>query len=117
MRGCRRAHQSSAGAPRSHRRTPPPLRRHRISLQIQSRLAHARRGRRAKEDESGMKSPQLNFFGVCTTAVATACSLAEPAWADEPLFGNVYTTDLLPANGVEVEQWLTWRTGKSVGTF
>jgi len=42
---------------------------------------------------------------------------ASPAIADEPLFGFVYTTDLLPKDKFEVEQWLTWRAGKGVGTF
>jgi hypothetical protein len=46
-----------------------------------------------------------------------AASGAAPARADEPLFGFVYTTDLLPRDQWEVEQWLTWRAHKKVGTF
>jgi hypothetical protein len=40
-----------------------------------------------------------------------------PARADEPLFGFVYTTDLLPKGEFEVEQWLTWRRQKAHGSF
>jgi hypothetical protein len=37
--------------------------------------------------------------------------------ADEPLLGFLYTTDLLPRNGQEVEQWLSWRHQKAGGRF
>jgi hypothetical protein len=39
------------------------------------------------------------------------------AHADEPLFGFVYTTDLLPRGKMEIEQFLTLRTQKSRGTY
>jgi len=39
------------------------------------------------------------------------------ARADEPLFGYVFATDLLPQGAGEIEQWLTWREGKAVGKF
>ncbi len=39
------------------------------------------------------------------------------ACADEPLFGFVYTTDLLPKDGKEVEEWLTWRHEKNSGYY
>jgi hypothetical protein len=42
---------------------------------------------------------------------------AAPALADEPLFGYVYTTDLLPKGQKEVEQWATLREGRSNGDF
>jgi len=42
---------------------------------------------------------------------------AAPASADEPLFGYIYTTDLLPKGQKEVEQWLTVREGRSKGSF
>lgn len=42
---------------------------------------------------------------------------AAPARADEPLFGFVYTTDILPQGKAEVEQWLTWRRQKGAGSF
>lgn len=42
---------------------------------------------------------------------------ATPARADEPLFGFVFTTDLLPANQWELTQWTTWRAHKDIGTF
>jgi hypothetical protein len=37
--------------------------------------------------------------------------------ADEPLFGYVYTTDLLPKGKWEVEQWFTDREGQAQGYF
>ena len=40
-----------------------------------------------------------------------------PAWADEPLFGYVYTTDTLPKGKTEIEQWATLREGRSQGSF
>jgi hypothetical protein len=50
--------------------------------------------------------------------LAAASAAMQPlARADEPLFGFVYTTDLLPKGEKELEQWLTWRHGKSRGKF
>ena len=43
--------------------------------------------------------------------------LAQPARADEPLFGYVYTTDLLPKGKWEIEQWITDREGQVAGRF
>ena len=40
-----------------------------------------------------------------------------PAAADEPLFGFIYTTDLLPKGKWEAEQWVTLREGRSQGDF
>ncbi len=48
---------------------------------------------------------------------ATGPLVALSAFADEPLFGYVYTTDLLPQGKFELAQWATWRTGKSAGQF
>lgn len=53
---------------------------------------------------------------VGTALVAGAACLA-PAAADEPLFGYIYTTDLLPAGQMEAEQWATLREDRSEGTF
>lgn len=39
---------------------------------------------------------------------------AGPAAADEPMFGQVNTTDLLPRSKAQVEQWATWRDGRAV---
>jgi hypothetical protein len=44
-------------------------------------------------------------------------NVAVTARADEPLLGFLYTTDLLPKGGTEVEQWATWRHKKAAGTF
>jgi hypothetical protein len=45
----------------------------------------------------------------------TLTFISARARADEPLFGYVYTTDLLPRDKYEVAQWATWRAGKPVG--
>ena len=51
------------------------------------------------------------------TITSAAALAALPAFADEPLFGFVYTTDLLPKGKKEIEQWVTLRSGKAGGTF
>jgi len=54
----------------------------------------------------------------CLAAAVAALGLAAgTARADEPLFGFIYTTDLLPKNQLEAEQWLTLREGRSQGDF
>jgi hypothetical protein len=62
----------------------------------------------------GLKPP-----GVLAAVALAATGLLMPlsAFADEPLFGYVYTTDLLPHGKFELAQWATWRTGKSLGRF
>jgi hypothetical protein len=52
-----------------------------------------------------------------TTAAAVITPFGNSASADEPLFGFIYTTDLLPKDQLEAEQWLTLREGRSEGTF
>lgn len=44
-------------------------------------------------------------------------AVSAPAYADEPLFGFVVTTDLLPKKQKEVEQWVTLREGRANGDF
>ena len=46
-----------------------------------------------------------------------AGSLSANARADEPLFGYVYTTDLLPKGKWEVEQWITGQYKQSQGHY
>jgi hypothetical protein len=48
---------------------------------------------------------------------AAAALFPVPAQADEPLFGFIYTTDILPRNQAEAEQWVTLREGRSNGDF
>jgi hypothetical protein len=48
---------------------------------------------------------------------AAAMVLSSAANADEPIFGFIYTTDLLPAGKSEVEQWATLREGRANGDF
>src|SRR5579872_3899415 len=50
-------------------------------------------------------------------AATVSTALITPARADEPLLGFLYTTDLLPRGGKEVEQWVTWRHEKAHGSF
>ncbi len=50
-------------------------------------------------------------------AAAFALGAGAAAHADEPLFGYVYTTDLLPKGQKEIEQWATLREGRSQGEF
>jgi len=50
-------------------------------------------------------------------ALAACAAWTVPAAADEPLFGYVYTTDLLPKGKWEVEQWITDREGQAYGHF
>jgi hypothetical protein len=49
--------------------------------------------------------------------VALSAIMTCAAFADEPLFGFLYTTDLLPKGGMEVEQWMTWRHQKNSGSY
>ena len=54
------------------------------------------------------------------TLILTIIALAIgslPAQADEPMFGFIYTTDLLPKGQKEIEQWLTWRHQKAGGYY
>ena len=53
------------------------------------------------------------FLGLTLTGLSMSAS----AHADEPLFGYVYTTDLLPKGQKEAEQWLTLREGRAQGDF
>jgi hypothetical protein len=43
--------------------------------------------------------------------------ISSTAFAGEPLFGYLYTTDLQPKNTFEIEQWLTDREGQAQGHF
>jgi len=56
------------------------------------------------------------LFGLAVFFLSQAMSLV-PARADEPLFGYVYTTDLLPQGRWELEQWFTDREGQASGHF
>ncbi len=50
-------------------------------------------------------------------ALGMAVAGSTAAHADEPLFGYIYTTDLLPKGKAEIEQWTTLREGRSQGEF
>jgi hypothetical protein len=49
--------------------------------------------------------------------VAGAVCGTSAAYADEPVLGFLYTTDVLPKDGKEVEQWATWRHQKAGGYY
>jgi hypothetical protein len=51
---------------------------------------------------------------IIAALLATASS---GALAEESMFAFVYTTDLLPQGGKEIEQWLTWRHKKIDGYY
>ena len=51
-------------------------------------------------------------------ALATVFSIVSfAALAEESMFAFVYTTDLLPKGGKEIEQWVTWRHQKIGGYY
>src|SRR6267154_1586893 len=50
-------------------------------------------------------------------AALTAGLYLSRAKADENLFGYSYTSDVLPKDKWEAEQWITSRSGKESGTF
>jgi len=56
-----------------------------------------------------------NRIAIGIAAVATA--LSTPAMAGEPLFGYVYTTDVMPKGKTEIEQWVTLREDQANGHF
>jgi len=49
--------------------------------------------------------------------LVAAVLAAQPVHADEPVFGFIYTTDLLPKGQTEIEQWMTWRHQKAHGYY
>ena len=55
-----------------------------------------------------------NYIAALATAVAFA---AVPAFAGEPLFGYVPTTDTMPKGEWEFEQWMTRRATQSQGKY
>lgn len=60
----------------------------------------------------------MRGWGLISTVVMAVAALgAGAARADEPLFGYIYTTDVLPQGKAEVEQWATLREGRSEGQF
>jgi len=62
----------------------------------------------------GLAMRRFYRTAILTTFIVTTGS---SAFAEESIFGFVYTTDLLPQGGKEIEQWLTWRHQKIAGTY
>ena len=60
------------------------------------------------------RKTRLATLALASVALA---GLSVPTYADEPLFGYVYTTDLLPRGKWEIEQWFTDREGQAQGYF
>lgn len=56
-------------------------------------------------------------YAFLAAAAIVGVAASASVHADEPLFGYIYTTDLLPKGKSEVEQWVTQREGRSQGTF
>jgi hypothetical protein len=59
----------------------------------------------------------ISGFSVCWLLVFASLLHTPQADAEEPLFGYVYTTDLLPQGKFELQQWATWRAHKADGQF
>lgn len=59
----------------------------------------------------------MRWSGLVALSIGAALAAESPAKADEPLFGYVYTTDVLPKGKYEIEQWATLREGQAQGTF
>ncbi|MFT4075473.1 MAG: hypothetical protein QM647_08065 [Asticcacaulis sp.] len=59
--------------------------------------------------------PSLRTLLAASAGLLSLCAFN--AHADEPLFGYVYTTDLLPKGKKELEQWATFREGRANGDF
>ena len=57
----------------------------------------------------------FTFLGLAW--VLTSFHFLSNVEAGEPLFGYLYTTDLLPKNKFEIEQWITDREGQAQGQF
>jgi hypothetical protein len=58
---------------------------------------------------------RLALVALSSAALFSLVSVA--ASAEESMFAFVYTTDLLPQGGKEVEQWVTWRHQKIGGSY
>jgi hypothetical protein len=56
-----------------------------------------------------MKLGSKAGLGALALALSLCCGAAS---ADETPFAALYTTDILPKGGKEVEQWLTWEHGR-----
>ncbi|WP_231958310.1 DUF6662 family protein [Novosphingobium resinovorum] len=65
-----------------------------------------------------IREDDVTYWKTSAWGIFVASTLvAAPACADEPLFGYIYTTDTLPKDQSEVEQWVTLREGRSQGDF
>jgi hypothetical protein len=58
-------------------------------------------------------TPRRLLFSLAALSGIMTCA----AFADEPMFGFLYTTDLLPQDGKEIEQWMSWRHQKNSGYY
>lgn len=56
-------------------------------------------------------------FRIRLTLAALFSIVSFAAYADEPLFGFTYTTDLLPQGAKEIEEWASWRHQKNSGYY
>ncbi|MGY3560964.1 hypothetical protein ACVWXP_004233 [Bradyrhizobium sp. USDA 4463] len=75
----------------------------------------ARRGCRSKP--ARRRSVPARRYVRCALLATTLWLAGSAAFAEESAFAFVYTTDLLPQGGKEVEQWVTWRHQKNSGTY
>jgi hypothetical protein len=70
----------------------------------------------------GLLAPQRHqgraaSCGLLLGIAAFSALVTSTAFAEESIFAFVYTTDLLPQGGKEIEQWTTWRHQKNSGSY
>jgi hypothetical protein len=58
-----------------------------------------------------------HLWGGIAAFIVASLTGATAAKADESPFASIYTTELLPQGGKEVEQWATWATSKPDENF
>jgi hypothetical protein len=58
-----------------------------------------------------------NALAAALPIIAGLLAASTPASADEPMFGYVNTTDLLPRGKWQLEQWATFREGDGAGRY
>lgn len=63
------------------------------------------------------RARRAGYSRLCVALAATFSIVSFAACADEPLFGFLYTTDLLPQGGKEIEEWVSLRHQKNSGSY
>lgn len=61
-----------------------------------------------------MSRTKFQFFAASSLLLLAG---TPSALADESPFAAIYTTDILPKGGMEIEQWMTWENGRPFESF